>query len=117
MAKAANEVLAGKYKGCSVNLLTGGGAYISVNPLPVNIDKSTVSAYEVVTEDKVKSGSSVLIRGAIGSSLLGPVGLLAGGLSARNKSIITIVILWKDNSQSLIEIDDQLYKAFLMGMF
>lgn len=116
MAKAANEVLAGKYKGCSVNLLTGGGAYISVNPLPVNIDKSTVSTYEVVTEDKIKSGSSAIIRGAMGSAILGPVGLLAG-LSAKNKGIITIVILWKDDSQSLIEIDDKIYKAFLIGMF
>ena len=112
MASARNEVLSGNYKGWSVCRM-GGCASIGYE-FPLNKEK--ISGYELLSEDKVKSASSALIRGAIGSAVLGPVGLLAG-LSAKNKGIYLVAIEWKDGQKSLLELDDSHYKSFLNGMF
>ena len=70
----------------------------------------------MLTEEKVKSGTSAVFRGAVGAAVLGPVGLLAG-LSARNKGIYSVAILWKDGKKSLLEVDDRLYKLIVKNMF
>ena len=56
-------------------------------------------------------------RGLVGGALLGPVGLLAGGLSAKNKGIYQVAVQFKDGSRSLIEIDDKIYKALISSCF
>lgn len=50
--------------------------------------------------DSRKSASSSLIRGAIGGALLGPAGMLAGGLSGKNKNteMTTFLIKYNDGS-------------------
>ena len=115
---AKNSVIAGDYigKGISViggipNILNGFGASNYVM-----IDKYAIDTYDVITEDITKSASSGIIRGAVGATLLGPVGLLAG-LSAKNKGEYTIAIKFKDGKNSLIEIDEKIYKAFVKACF
>ena len=108
---AKNKVITGDYQGLSVR--------ISSNTLCVSayeLSKRTVESYELFTEDKVKSGTSAILRGMVGVAVLGGVGVLAG-LSAKNKGIYTIAIQWKDGKKSLIEIDDKLYKKFMAEMF
>ena len=124
MAKAQNKVIAGKFK----NWFVWGGSYLCISDkkniftsTDYKINKSTVETYELITEETMKSGTSAILRGAAGVALLGPVGMLAG-LTAKNKGIYTIAIQWKENSpgkgeRSLIEIDDNLYKAFVKSMF
>ena len=112
MASAQNKVISGYYNGWSICRM-GGCASIGYE-FPLNKEK--LSGYELLTEDKVKSGSSAIIRGAIGAAVLGPVGLLAG-LSAKNKGIYLVAIEWKDGQKSLLELDDSHYKSFLTGMF
>ena len=73
-------------------------------------------AARVITEEKMKSGTSAILRGAAGAALLGGVGILAG-LTAKTKGVYTVVILWKDGEKSLIEIDEKLYKVLVKGMF
>lgn len=114
MASAKNKVLSGHYQ----NYFLGGnskGAFIHYKQ-QIYFNKQTVSSYELLTEDKVKSGSSAIVRGALGAALLGPVGLLAG-LSAKNKGIYLVAVEWKTGQKSLLEMDDKLYKYFLKGMF
>ncbi len=111
MASAKNKVIAGYHQGDIIK--------ISSNQLCISIyelSKRTVESYELITEDKVKSGTSAILRGMAGVALLGGVGILAG-LSAKNKGIYTIAIQWKDGKKSLIEIDDKLYKKFIAEMF
>lgn len=113
---AKNQVIAGDYIGKPITKL--GGAvqiYIDRNNL-ILLDKFSVETYDVITEDVRKSASSGIARGAVGAALLGPVGLLAG-LSAKNKSTVTIAIRFKDGKNSLIEIDEKIYKTFVSGMF
>ena len=119
MTSAKNQVIAGDYNGNKVyaaggNQLGIGRAkdygYIAICAKP------WIESYELITEDKVKSGTSAILRGMAGVALLVGVGILAG-LSAKNKGIFTIAIQWKDGKKSLIEIDDKLYKKFINEMF
>lgn len=116
MASAKNKVIAGDLIGEQVfsSLLTGkDNVFVGSNRI---VNHQYVEMYEVVTEEKVKSGTSAVFRGAVGAAVLGPVGLLAG-LSARNKGIYSVAILWKDGKKSLIEVDDKLYKLIVKSMF
>lgn len=78
--------------------------------------KTNVKDYEVIDESTKKSGSSAVLRGALGAAVLGPFGLLAG-LSAKNKGVHLIAIEFTDGKRCLIEIDEKLYKIFRMSMF
>jgi hypothetical protein len=117
---ARNKVIAGDYENFKVGGYNRNGAFV-ITPFSqgwdsIYMNKRTVEMYEVLSEEKIKSGTSAVLRGGMGALLLGPVGLLAG-LSAKNKGIHVIAIFWKDGKQSLIEVDDDLYKVFLQGMF
>lgn len=115
MSIAKNKVIAGYKKG---DKIWTGGAFknsLMVGTL-ASIHRETVSNYDIITEDIVKSGSSAILRGAMGAAALGPIGLLAG-LSAKNKGVYTIAIEWRSGNRSLIEIDETLYKIFLQSVF
>ena len=115
MSSARNKVIAGYKKG---DRIWTGGAFknsLMVGTLS-SIHRESVLNYDIITEDVVKSGSSAILRGAMGAAVLGPVGILAG-LSAKNKGIYTIAIEWSSGNRSLIEIDEKLYKIFLQNVF
>lgn len=111
---AKNVVLSGKYKGAEIiihnhcdHVVIKGGK---------SLNKYDVASYEVITEEKYKSGTSAILRGAAGVALLGGIGVLAA-LSAKSKGIYVIAVEWKNGEKSLIEIDDKLYKRFLQSMY
>lgn len=112
MAKAQNKVLKGKFINCSV--YSNGECLVCSGGDPIK--KFFADDYEVITEEKMKSGTSAILRGAAGMALLGGVGILAG-LTAKTKGIYTVAILWKDGEKSLIEIDEKLYKILVKSMF
>lgn len=113
---AKNRVIAGDYMGKPVTGVAGvvqiGVDFKTLIPL----DKFSVDSYEVITEDTRKSAVSGVARGAVGAALLGPVGMLAG-LSAKNKSVVTLAVRFKDEKNSLIEVDEKIYKKFIQAMF
>lgn len=78
--------------------------------------KPDVEDYEVLSEDKVRSGTSTILRGAAGAAILGPVGLLVAA-SGKKKGIYCVALQWKNGQKSLIEIDDKIYKALVRSMF
>ena len=81
---AKNSVIAGDYVNKQI-IKTGNWVQISTSfAKGIQLNKENVEGYEIITEDTRKSASSGIIRGAVGATLLGPVGLLAG-LSAKNK--------------------------------
>lgn len=47
----------------------------------------TIESYELITDEHRKSAKSGIARGLVGGALLGPVGMLAGGMSAKSKGI------------------------------
>lgn len=94
--------------------------YIYFNPplasQTIKLNKECVQNYELITEDKVKSMSSAILRGIGGTMFLGGVGVLAG-LSAKNKGVYLLAVEYKNNQRSLIKIDDKLYKIFIRSNF
>lgn len=113
---AKNRVIAGDYMGKSVTGVAGAVQICVDFKTLIPLDKFGVESYDVVTEDTRKSAASGVARGAVGAALLGPVGMLAG-LSAKNKSTVTIAVRFKDGKNSLLEVDEKIYKKFVQAMF
>ncbi len=112
---ARNKVISGDFLGYSVStfgkavMLSGGGSTLELS-------KYNVKTYEVITQDSRKSATSAVARGVGGAMLLGPAGLLAG-LSAKSKTTTMLAITFKDNKQSLLEIDDKIYQKLVTSVF
>ncbi len=114
---ANNMVIAGDYEGKGVGVSVK-GPFISIKLGKMLIlDKSSLESYEVITEETQKSAASGVARGLVGGALLGPVGMLAGGLSAKNKKSVVMVLQFKDGKKSLVEVTDNVYKAIMQKMF
>lgn len=112
-----NKVIAGDYKDWIVWYYSSNTIHIkdkSGHSLMLN--KNTIEQYEIITEEKRKSGTSAIFRGAAGTAILGPVGILAG-LTAKNKGTYTIAVAFKSGKRSLICMDDKFYKIFLKNVF
>lgn len=108
-----NKVIAGKYEGKPITS-TAGKIFISVGAFkPLELSGTNVSNYEVITEEHRKSAKSGVARGLIGGALIGPVGLLAGGLSAKSKGAYQIALEFNDGARSLIEVDSKTYKILI----
>lgn len=119
MSKARNKVIEGYGKGSDIrsDFLS---THIYFTPLlatqAIKLNKTTVARYDIITEDKVKSASSAILRGMGGALIFGGVGLLAG-LSAKNKGTYLIAVEYKNGQKSLIEINDKFYKIFIQSNF
>lgn len=141
MASAANRVIAGDYSGkyikyglldsrVIIQKVSSCDCWVSSklrdNPNlkevklnsfgELEITKNNITNYEVITEEKMKSGTSAIMRGALGAAVLGPIGILAG-LTAKTKGIHTVAIEWVNGKKSLIEVDDKIYKKLLSDLF
>lgn len=117
MAKAKNKVIAGDYNGNMVGQSLG-NPYISTGLIKsIGLNNSTIESYEIITDEHRKSAKSGIARGLVGGTLLGPVGMLAGGVSAKSKGIYQIALQFKDGKRSLVEIDDKIYKAIIKACF
>ncbi len=113
----ANKILAGDYTGKPI-MFTAGKLIIGVKLFKnMELNKDTVESYEIITDDIRKSAASGIARGAVGGVLLGPVGLLGGALSAKNKGTYQIALQFKDGKRSLIEVDDKFYKELIKVLF
>ncbi|NYV27839.1 hypothetical protein HP397_03245 [Streptobacillus felis] len=108
---AKNKVISGEYCGRVVSSSIGEPYIITGFFKTLNLSE-IVESYEVLDEEKLKSASSAIIRGAIGATILGPVGLLAG-LSAKNKISKIILLRLKDGKESIIEVDQKIYMSII----
>jgi hypothetical protein len=119
MASAKNKVIAGDYEGKNIVGKPGMKhpviALGMIKSIPMN--NETVETYELITDEHVKSAASGVARGLVGGALFGAVGMLAGVSSGKNKGIFQVAVQFKDGKKSLIEIDDQAYKALVKACF
>ena len=120
MSSARNKVIAGDYEGKTVMPPGWGIKHPSISASftkTIALNKKEVASYELVTDEHRKSAASGVARGLVGGALLGPVGLLAGAMSAKNRSIYLVTVQFKDGRKSLLEIDDDIYKALVKSCF
>lgn len=70
-----------------------------------NLD-NTIDYTIIVSEDSKKSLSSAVARGAIGGALLGPVGLVGGAISGKNKAKTTFTVVYKSGRREILTVDN-----------
>ena len=110
-----NCVLEGEYKNYKIR--RGSDCpWIDVDNKIINLNKGNIDTYDVITEEKVKSGTSAILRGLVGTAIFGPIGAIAG-YSAKTKGTYLIAVLFKNGKKSLLQINDIIYKEFVRAMF
>lgn len=114
---ASNKVIAGDHKGSYVNFKLNIPAIVLGFNNVIELTSDYVESYELITDEQRKSASSGVGRGLIGGVLLGPLGMLAGGLSAKSKGIYTVSIKFKNGEESLLEVNDSIYKSIVKNCF
>lgn len=88
----------------------GGTPFISLGFNNVlNLDKSNISAIEVIDQSSEISVASAATRGFIGEMLFGPIGLAAAGTAERDERYI-LGIVFNNEERSVIDIDGSLYR-------
>lgn len=117
MAKVKNEVIAGDYAGRKVRCKRNRIIFDRAFDTPIEVDDATVSRYEVIDQESTKNLTSTLSRGLVGNALFGPVGMMAGVMSAKNATAVLVSIEFKNGDKSLIEIDKSIYKVLLKILF
>lgn len=117
MAKVKNEVIAGDYAGRKVRCTRNRIIFDRAFDTPIEVDDTTVSRYEVIDQESTKDLTSAFGRGLVGNALFGPVGMMAGVISAKNSTSIIVSIEFKNGDKSLIEIDRNIYKVLLKILY
>ena len=118
MASAKNMVLAGDFTGCRIFRPSANLAYISgtmkkMDDIPFT--PQFVSRFEVLTEDTIRSGNSLLLTGSLDPAMLTNLKLHASE-HMQNKGIYTIAVKFVNEKRVLIEVDDKIYTTIVRRM-
>ena len=108
-----NNVIKGKHRGYIVS--TNGRELVRFNK-SVKLNNNTVSSIDILNQQTSKSGASAVGRGAVGGLLLGPIGLLGGAISAKNKTKHLIRINYTDGGNSIVEVNDKVYNNLILNL-
>lgn len=118
MASAKNMVIAGDYTGCRIFCMSAKLAYISGTMKKIDdvyLTPETVARFELMTEDILRSGNSLLLTGSLDPACLLKLRLHAS-VAMQKKGIYTVAVKFQDEKHSLMEIDEKTYHAFLRRM-
>lgn len=118
MASAKNMVIAGDYTGCRIFCMSARLAYISGTMKKIDdiyLTPENVARYELMTEDILRSGNSLLLTGSLDPACLTKLRLHAS-VAMQNKGIYTVAVKFQDEKRSLMEIDEKTYHAFMRRM-
>ncbi len=118
MASAKNMVIAGDYTGCRIFCMSARLAYISGTMKKIDdiyLTPENVVRYELMTEDILRSGNSLLLTGSLDPACLTKLRLHAS-VAMQNKGIYTVAVKFGDEKRSLMEIDEKTYHAFMRRM-
>lgn len=118
MASAKNMVIAGDYTGCRIFCMSARLAYISGTMKKIDdiyLTPENVVRYELMTEDILRSGNSLLLTGSLDPACLTKLRLHAS-VAMQNKGIYTVAVKFGDEKRSLLEIDEKTYHAFMRRM-
>lgn len=101
-------VVGGKYKNSRVGI-SFGRLYITKFLERHYLTSENVASIQLVGQDTRKSASSSIGRGIVGGVLLGPVGLIGGAVSGKNKISRDFLIEYRSGEQSVIRVSKLIY--------
>lgn len=110
------KVIAGEFENQAI-VIKGGKVVISKGFGGRVIDFTTITGYEVVTDDVRKSAASGVARGLVGGLLLGGVGMVAGAMSAKNTGSYQVAVEFVDGKKSLLQVSAKVYKQIVKDCF
>jgi hypothetical protein len=113
MPSARNIVLAGDFTGCRVFCMTAKLAYISGTMKKMDdifLTPEFVTKYELITDETIRSGNSLLLTGSLDPGNLQKLRLHAAA-SMQKKGIYTVAVKFEDDKRCLMEIDEKTYRA------
>lgn len=115
MASAKNIVLAGDYTGCRVFCMSAKLAYISGTMKKIDdiyLTQENVIRFELLTEDTIRSGNSLLLTGVLDPAYLLKLRLKASE-AMQKKGIYTVAVKFQDDKRALMEVDEHIYHAIV----
>jgi len=115
--KARNKVVSGDFKGRSVTLSLTSTPVIKGFFTKRKLNRKTVSNYELVKDEQLKSTGSAVSRGLVGGLIGGGLGMVAGAVTGKNKGIYVVAVQFNDGKRSLIELDSKIYTKFIEKCF
>lgn len=118
MATAKNTVLAGDYTGCRIFRMNAALAYISGTMKKIDdifLTPETVEAYELLTEDTIRTGASPLLTGTLDPACLLSLRLHASE-AMQKKGVFTVAVQFHDGKHALMEIDEKICTALCRRM-
>jgi DNA segregation ATPase FtsK/SpoIIIE-like protein len=80
------------------------------------VASSQVASFEVIKTKSTKKTSSIVGRGIVGNLILGPIGAIAGIVTAKNNDSHTLGVTFENGDYSIVEMNEAEYLAFLTGM-
>lgn len=101
-----NNIISGEYERGKIDK----NLKISSWRKPFTLDTNTVSKVEVLDKDQRKSLSSAIGRGAVGGALLGPLGMVGGSITSKNKKSYMIKIYYQNGRYSIAEVNNKIFK-------
>ncbi len=76
----------------------------TINPTVKKATRPYIVKTIIVGNDSRKSATSSIVRGAIGGALLGPVGLLGGAISGKNKKESTFLLIYSNGRKKTVTV-------------
>ncbi|EHP1404557.1 hypothetical protein NZT47_001706, partial [Campylobacter jejuni] len=78
---------------------------------------SNIASMEVANQDNCKKAGGTIASAVVGGILFGGVGAVVGGMAGGNKQITTVILTYKNGSQSLAQVDSDMYQILQIMLF
>jgi len=114
---AKNKVTAGDFLNKKIYIKSHYAYIANGHNQLIYLTSETVESYEIVMEEHQNSSSYSAARGLTGGVILGPIGLALGAKTPSKNGIYQVAVQFKDGRRSLLELNDNLYKALIKGCF
>lgn len=111
-----NKVLTGDYIGSEVSNVQNKMLIIKRGLTNIPISKRTVAACTLIDSDSNKNTSNAIKRGIVGGMLAGGSGMIVGAMTGKNDKSFKVMIKFKDNKSSLLELDEIHYGILNMSL-
>jgi hypothetical protein len=117
-----NTVIAGDYKGWDIvgsfSLFSAEKFYLTNVLKKQEVSKATVTRYDVINQQNVGSFGRSFIYGAVGQTLFGPLGMVAGLMHGANGKQIFIISLELNNGKNaLLQVDAKTYQKLVQVLY